>query len=125
MKDEILPLLRDVFLVCDESHLLGGTLFALDGSKVPSNALKEWSGKILESEAEGRKDGEAGQGTPKATGGSRPKERGEDWRGRATIESGEAAGMVEKEGKTNWKVFEGARSQTRPKLERGKKQCNG
>jgi len=46
MKDEILPLFRDVLLVCEGSHLLGGTLFALDGSKVPSNASKEWSGKI-------------------------------------------------------------------------------
>ncbi len=46
MKDEILPLFRDVLLVCEESHLLGGTLFALDGSKVPSNASKEWSGKL-------------------------------------------------------------------------------
>ena len=46
MRDEILPLFRDVLLVCDESHLLGGTLFALDGSKVPSNVSKEWSGKI-------------------------------------------------------------------------------
>jgi len=48
MRDEILPLFRDVLLVCDESHLLGGTLFALDGSKVPSNASKEWSGKIAD-----------------------------------------------------------------------------
>jgi hypothetical protein len=46
MRDEILPLFRDVLLVCEESHLLGGTLFALDGSKVPSNASKEWSGKV-------------------------------------------------------------------------------
>jgi hypothetical protein len=46
MRNEILPLFRDVLLVCEESHLLGGTLFALDGSKVPSNASKEWSGKI-------------------------------------------------------------------------------
>ncbi len=46
MRDEILPLFRDVLLVCEENHLLGGTLFALDGSKVPSNASKEWSGKI-------------------------------------------------------------------------------
>jgi transposase len=46
MRDEILPLFRDVLLVCEESHLLGGTLFALDGSKVPSNAAKEWSGKV-------------------------------------------------------------------------------
>ena len=46
MRDEILPLFRDVLLVCEESHLLGGTLFALDGSKMPFNASKEWSGKI-------------------------------------------------------------------------------
>jgi transposase len=48
MRDEILPLFRDVLLVCEESHLLGGTLFALDGSKVRSNVSKEWSGKISE-----------------------------------------------------------------------------
>jgi transposase len=46
MKDEILPLFRDVLLVCEEENLLGGTFFALDGCKLPSNASKEWSGKI-------------------------------------------------------------------------------
>jgi len=45
MKDEILPLFRDVLLVCEEMKLLGGTFFAIDGSKLPSNASKEWSGK--------------------------------------------------------------------------------
>jgi transposase len=45
MKDEILPLFRDVLLVCEEMKLLGGTFFALDGIKLPSNASKEWSGK--------------------------------------------------------------------------------
>ena len=44
MKGEILPLFRDVFLVCQEMDLLGGTFFALDGLKLPSNASKEWSG---------------------------------------------------------------------------------
>ena len=44
MKDEILPLFRDVLLVCEEMNLLGGTMFALDGCKLPSNASKEWSG---------------------------------------------------------------------------------
>jgi transposase len=44
MKDEILPLFRDVLLVCQEMDLLGGTFFALDGLKLPSNASKEWSG---------------------------------------------------------------------------------
>ena len=35
MKDEILPLFRDVLLVCEEMNLLGGTMFALDGCKLP------------------------------------------------------------------------------------------
>jgi len=46
MKDEIIPLFRDILLVCDEENLLGGTFFALDGCKLPSNASKEWSGKV-------------------------------------------------------------------------------
>ncbi len=45
MKDEILPLYRDILLVCEEEDLLGGTFFAIDGSKLPSNASKQWSGK--------------------------------------------------------------------------------
>jgi transposase len=48
MKDEILPLFRDVLLVCEEMNLLGGTMFALDGCKLPSNASKEWSGTVAE-----------------------------------------------------------------------------
>jgi len=48
MKDEIIVLFRDVLLVCEELGLLGGTLVALDGSKVSSNASKEWSGTIPE-----------------------------------------------------------------------------
>jgi len=44
MKGEISPLFRDVLLVCEEEGLLGGTFFALDGLKLPSNASKEWSG---------------------------------------------------------------------------------
>ena len=46
MKDEILPLFRDVLLVCEEMELLGGTLFALDGCKLPGNAAKQWSGSV-------------------------------------------------------------------------------
>jgi len=46
MRDEILPLFRDVLLVCEQENLLGGTFFALDGCKLPSNASKEWSGRI-------------------------------------------------------------------------------
>jgi transposase len=48
LKDEILPLFRDVPLVCEEMNLLGGTMFALDGCKLPSNASKEWSGTFSE-----------------------------------------------------------------------------
>ncbi len=44
MKGEIAPLFRDVLLVCEEEGLLGGTFFALDGLKLPSNASMEWSG---------------------------------------------------------------------------------
>ena len=46
MKHEIMPLVRDVLLVCEEEGLLGGTFFALDGLKLPSNASKQWSGKL-------------------------------------------------------------------------------
>ena len=46
MKDQILPLFRDILLVCEEQKLLGGTFFALDGCKLASNASKQWSGRI-------------------------------------------------------------------------------
>jgi transposase len=46
MREEILPLFRDVLLFCEEEGLLGGTFFELDGCKLPSNASKEWSGTI-------------------------------------------------------------------------------
>jgi len=48
MQEEIKVLFRDVLLVCEESGLLGGTFFALDGCKLPSNASKEWSGKVAD-----------------------------------------------------------------------------
>jgi transposase len=44
MKDEIIAIFRAILLVCAEQDLLGGTHFALDGVKLPSNAAKEWSG---------------------------------------------------------------------------------
>lgn len=44
MEAEVLPLFRDILLVCDELKLLGGTSFALDGLKLSSNASKHWSG---------------------------------------------------------------------------------
>ncbi len=46
MKDEILLLFRDTLLVCEQEKLLGGTFFALDGVKLPSNASKRWSGTL-------------------------------------------------------------------------------
>ena len=46
MKDQIKPLFGDILLVCEQEGLLGGTFFAVDGCKLPSNASKEWSGKI-------------------------------------------------------------------------------
>ena len=46
MKDEILPLFCNVLLICEEMKLLGGTLFALDGCKLPSNPSKKWSGSV-------------------------------------------------------------------------------
>jgi transposase len=48
MEDEIPSLFSDVLLVCEQEDLLGGTFFALDGCKLPSNASKQWSGKISE-----------------------------------------------------------------------------
>jgi hypothetical protein len=48
MKEEILPLFRNVLLVCQEMGLLGGTFFALDGVKLPSNASTKWSGTYSE-----------------------------------------------------------------------------
>ena len=48
MKDEILPLFRDVLLVCEEMKLLGGTLFALDGCKLKCNASPQWSRTVSE-----------------------------------------------------------------------------
>ena len=44
MKHEVGPLFCDVLLVCEEEGLLGGTFFALDGLKLPSNASMQWSG---------------------------------------------------------------------------------
>jgi len=46
MKEEILSISIDVLLVCDHQGLLGGTVFALDGCKLSSNASKHRSGTI-------------------------------------------------------------------------------
>ncbi|MFC1890140.1 IS1182 family transposase [Thermodesulfobacteriota bacterium] len=46
MKEQVLPLFRDVLLVCDQEGLLGGTMFALDGCKLKGNASRQWSGRV-------------------------------------------------------------------------------
>ena len=61
--------IEDVLLVCEETGLLGGTFFALDGCKLPSNASKEW--EDLRLGAEEREDGEEGYGAFEEAGGSR------------------------------------------------------
>jgi transposase len=48
LKAEITTLFRDILLVCAEQDLLGGSHFALDGVKLPSNAAKEWSGTFAD-----------------------------------------------------------------------------
>jgi transposase len=48
MHQEILSLFCDILLVCEQQHLLGGTVFALDGLKLASNASKQWSGTVEE-----------------------------------------------------------------------------
>lgn len=55
MHDEILSLFRDVLLVCDETGLLGGTFFALDGCKLPSNASTQCSGTISDLKKKSKK----------------------------------------------------------------------
>jgi len=55
MKDEILPLFRDILLVCEEEGLLGGTVFTLDGCKISSNASKQWSGTVADLERKKQK----------------------------------------------------------------------
>ncbi len=48
MGEEIVPLFRNVVLICDELGLIGKEMFAIDGCKLPSNASKEWSGTKAE-----------------------------------------------------------------------------
>lgn len=48
MGDLIVPLFRDILLICEQEDLLGGTSFSLDGLKLPSNASKGMSGTFSE-----------------------------------------------------------------------------
>lgn len=44
MDQDAMGLFLEVLLVCDQHHLIGKEMFAIDGCKMPSNASKEWSG---------------------------------------------------------------------------------
>jgi len=48
MDQQIVPLFRNVLLICDELKLIGGDMFAIDGCKLPCNASKRWSGTKAE-----------------------------------------------------------------------------
>lgn len=44
MKDQIVPLFRDVLTLCYSQGLIGKEMFAIDGCKLAANCSKEWSG---------------------------------------------------------------------------------
>ncbi|MDI6809970.1 MAG: IS1182 family transposase [Candidatus Eisenbacteria bacterium] len=44
MEEEIVPLFRNVLMICAEEGLIGRQMFAIDGRKIASNCAKEWSG---------------------------------------------------------------------------------
>jgi transposase len=72
MKDEILPLFRDMLLICVEMNLLGGTMFALDGCKLPQRLerVERHFPRTPEEEAEDRGQGGAVAGR---TDANRPR----------------------------------------------------
>ena len=49
--EAIQAVFREVLLVCEAAGLIGREHFAIDGVKLPSNASKEWSGRIDELQA--------------------------------------------------------------------------
>ena len=44
MEREIVPLFRNVLVICAAEGLIGRQMFAIDGCKITSNCAKEWSG---------------------------------------------------------------------------------
>ncbi len=44
MRKEILPLFRNVLMICAQEGLIGRQMFAIDGCKISANCSKEWSG---------------------------------------------------------------------------------
>lgn len=55
MDEQIVPLFRNVLMICAELDLIGGEMFAIDGCKLPSNASKSWSGTKAELKKKHRK----------------------------------------------------------------------
>jgi len=41
MSEQIAPLFTQILMICDEEGLIGRNMFAIDGSKIKSNASKE------------------------------------------------------------------------------------
>jgi len=58
LREEILSIFTKVLLICCELNLIGGSVFAVDGCKISSNASKEWSGTFQELEAKKQKLGQ-------------------------------------------------------------------
>jgi transposase len=50
MKEQIVPIFRDVIALCYTEGLIGKKMFAVDGCKLSSNCSKEWSGTRAELE---------------------------------------------------------------------------
>ncbi len=48
MGEEIMPLFRNVLMVCAQEGLIGRQMFAIDGCKISSNCAKEWSGTVAD-----------------------------------------------------------------------------
>ncbi len=44
MEQEIVPLFRNVLMICEQEGLIGRQMFAIDDCKITSNCAKEWSG---------------------------------------------------------------------------------
>jgi hypothetical protein len=55
LHNKILPIFRNILLVCHELDLLGNSHFSLDGLKLPGNASKNWSGTFSELEHKKKK----------------------------------------------------------------------
>ena len=44
MEKEVTSIFINILMMSEEMGLIGGTMFAIDGCKIPSNASKEWNG---------------------------------------------------------------------------------